>query len=175
MTKYKPTQKNSLAHPIVQAMNLAWQALADCKFEEAKRISMEVLQQFPTQPDALHLIGVMSYKTGLYSVAIDLISSAILGYSKYPPMHGNLALAQLANGDLKGAATSCRKALALNPVYADGHRVLGLILQKQGKFEEAVREFKRALTLGLDTEELRLSLIEAQEEQGGVKKALKQA
>ena len=107
---------------------------------------------------------MFAYQAGLHSVAIETISQAILGFNKHPPMYGNLALAQLADGDLKGAETSCCKALRLNPAYADGHRVFGLVLQQQGKLNQAALEFKRALALGLDTEELRSLLKEHEQD-----------
>ncbi|OFZ99725.1 MAG: hypothetical protein A2Z44_11300 [Betaproteobacteria bacterium RBG_19FT_COMBO_58_11] len=152
-------------------MDIAWQHHENKNYSEAKKISISVLEIDPVQPHALHLIGVLAYLNNQQDIAINLISAAIGMHKKVAQMHGNLALAKTAAGDLKGAAISCRKALALNPGYADAHRVLGIVLQKQGKLKEAIREFQRAFTLGLNTEELRTYLANAQEELDSAKTA----
>jgi len=47
-------------------------------------------------------------------------------------------------GDLDGAVSQFRAALAATPDYAPAHFELGLALQEQGKKEEARQEFQRA-------------------------------
>jgi Flp pilus assembly protein TadD len=111
-------------------------------------ISLRVLDIEPKNPDALHLLGVLAYEAGEQDKAVDLITQAIRVNRKYAPMHGNLALAKLARGDINGAAASARKAFTLSPGYADAHRVLGLVYQKKGRFAEAVQELRRAKALG---------------------------
>ena len=73
-----------------------------------------------------------------------------------------MALAKLAKGDLNGAAASARKSFELEPSYADAHRVLGLVYRQKGRLKEAVQEFKRALGLGLNTEDLLSHLSQTQ-------------
>lgn len=151
-------------------MSRAWNYFDAGHYAEAQKICLNVLQADTKQPDALHLMGVSAYLANDHDTAISMISAAIKSYNKHAPMHGNLALAKAAAGDLKGAAASCRKALALNPAYADAHRCLGIVHQKEGKFKEAVQEFQRALMLGLDTAEVRAFLDQAREEQDNLVK-----
>ena len=127
-------------------------------------ISLRVLKIEPRNPDALHLLGVLAYEANDHDRAIGLISQAIREYKKYAPMHGNLALAKLAKGDLAGAASSARKAFTLSPSYADAHRVLGLVHYRRGRLGEAVEEYRRAQGLGLDSADLREHLSKALEE-----------
>jgi Flp pilus assembly protein TadD len=47
-------------------------------------------------------------------------------------------------GDLDGAISQFRAALAAIPDYAPAHFELGLALQQQGKKDEARQEFQRA-------------------------------
>lgn len=146
-------------------MSQAWNYFDAGNHAEAHKICLSVLQADTTQAEALHLMGVFAYLANDQGTAILLISEAIKSHNKHAPMHGNLALAKAAAGDLKGAAASCRKALALNPAYADAHRCLGIVRQKEGKFKEAVQEFQRALMLGLDTTEVRAFLDQSRDEQ----------
>ena len=109
----------------------------------------------PQNPDALHLLGVLAYQANQQDEAIRFLTAAIKVHKHFPPMHGNLALAKLAAGDLNGAKASARRALALKPAYADAHRVMGIVLHKQGRYREAIVELRRAISLDSDSAELR--------------------
>ena len=139
---------------IGESMVMAWRHYHAGNHEDARMISLRVLQLDDHNPEALHLLGVLAYLANDQVSAIELISHAIRGRKNFAPMHGNLALAKLAQGDLAGAANSARKAFTLSPSYADAHRVLGLVHLRKGKPREAEREFERARALGLDTIDL---------------------
>jgi tetratricopeptide (TPR) repeat protein len=49
--------------------------------------------------------------------------------------------------DSSGAEREFQRAIELNPSYATAHRFYGLALAGMGRFEEALRELKRALEL----------------------------
>jgi Tfp pilus assembly protein PilF len=139
---------------VAQSMEMAWRHYLAGTHEDARMISLRVLQVAPKNPDALHLLGVMAYQANDQAMAINLITEAIRGAKKFAPMHGNLALAKLAAGDLTGAAMSARKAFALSPSYADAHRVLGLVYRQKGQLREALLELERAQALGLQSADL---------------------
>ena len=61
--------------------------------------------------------------------------------------HHFLGLISLQRGDCAAAEESIRKALKLNPRYADGHCDLELTLQKLGRRTEALKSYDRALAL----------------------------
>lgn len=121
----------------------------------------EIRRLQPQNPDALHLLGVLAYQANQAEEAIRLIAAAIKVHKHFPPMHGNLALAKLAAGDLNGAKASARRALALKPAYADAHRVMGIVLHKQGRHTDSIVELRRAISLDADTAELRTYISEA--------------
>ena len=146
------------------SMEVAWRNYRAGSREDAAITSLRVLQVQPQNPDALHLLGVLAYEANDHHKAIALIGQAIRMHKTYAPMHGNLALAKLAKGDLNGAAASARRAFKLSPSYADAHRVLGLVYQKRGRLEEAIVEFRRARALGLNTTDLQAHLTKALEQ-----------
>ncbi len=59
----------------------------------------------------------------------------------------NLGTALQQNGQPNGAIESFRKALDIEPYYADGYTNLGGVLLGQGKFDQAIAYFQRALQL----------------------------
>jgi len=142
---------NTPARPtltINQSMELAWAHYKAGAREDARMISLRVLQVARKNPDALHLLGVLAYETNNQAMAINFLTEAVRGAKKFAPMHGNLALAKLAAGDLAGAARSARQAVTLSPSYADAHRVLGIVHRQKGQFREALQELERARALG---------------------------
>jgi tetratricopeptide (TPR) repeat protein len=149
---------------IGESMVLAWRHYHAGNRQDAALISARVLKIEPVNADALHLLGVLAYEANDQEKAITLISEAIRAQRKYAPMHGNLALAKLASGDLVGAAASARKAFTLSPSYADAHRVLGLVYYRRGRLRQAIEEFQRAQRLGLNTADLQSHLAKAYEE-----------
>ena len=145
---------------------LAWRRFAAGNESEARALADEILRSEPQNPDALHLLGVLAYRANQQDEAIRLIGAAVRLHKRFPPMHGNLALAKLAAGDLNGAKASARRALALKPAYADAHRVMGIVLHRQGRHREAVVELRRAIALDSDTAELRTYIGRALQAQG---------
>lgn len=138
-----------------------WGEFARGNFEGARALANATLRVQPRNPDALHLLGVLAYQANQQEEAIRFLTAAIKVHKHFPPMHGNLALAKLAAGDLNGAKASARRALALKPAYADAHRVMGIVLHKQGRYREAIVELRRAISLDSDSAELRSYIAQA--------------
>jgi predicted TPR repeat methyltransferase len=57
-----------------------------------------------------------------------------------------LARARMAAGDLTGAATACRTALALRPDWIDPRLVLAEVSQRAGKTNDALLHYARFLS-----------------------------
>ena len=148
-------QRHESGVPALGYADLAWHHFSAGHHAEARRLANEILSSQPQNPDALHLLGVLAYQANQQDEAIRLIGAAIRVHKHFPPMHGNLALAKLAAGDLNGAKASARRALAMKPAYADAHRVMGIVLHKQGRHRESIVELRRAIALDSDTAELR--------------------
>ncbi len=65
--------------------------------------------------------------------------------------YAHLGLAQLAcrRRSFREAEEEVRRALALNSTSIDAHRTLGAVLEKQGRYFEALQAYETALLLGL--------------------------
>jgi Tfp pilus assembly protein PilF len=59
--------------------------------------------------------------------------------------HNTLGGIYLQGGELERARHQFEEAIRLQTKFAQAHYNLGLVLQKQGKSEEAAREFQAAL------------------------------
>lgn len=130
-----PTLQNALEHH--QAGRLT----------EAEKGYREVLQAEPTNPDALHLLGLVALQRGSSGDAIELIEKAHRFGGPHPVSLNNLGKAYLAHGDLGKAKRCFDKALALKPDLAEAHHNLGIVHARSGRRNEAERSFRRALAL----------------------------
>jgi cytochrome c-type biogenesis protein CcmH/NrfG len=58
-----------------------------------------------------------------------------------------LGYALVERGDVTGAAAAAREALRQDPTCPYSHDAMGLVLEAQGKFSEAILEFKEAIRI----------------------------
>ncbi len=62
--------------------------------------------------------------------------------------HASLSFVQIwYDFDLAGGESTLRRAIALNPNYAEAHHLYGYLLAEQGRFDESLAESKRAAEL----------------------------
>jgi tetratricopeptide (TPR) repeat protein len=116
----------------------------------AAQLYQQILAREETNPDALHLLGVLRHQQGDHGRAVELIARAVALQPNVAAFHANLAEAYRAQGHLERAAGSCRMALRLWPDYPEAHCNLGVVLQGLGRHAEAAVEFRRALELRPD-------------------------
>jgi|GEM_PF-2746413 len=60
--------------------------------------------------------------------------------------------------DWQGAERMYRKALEINPNYADAHHSLGVVLATRGRVDEAIAHFQKALEINPDDVKIRRNL-----------------
>jgi len=61
--------------------------------------------------------------------------------------HYQEGMAHYRNGKLADAERACKKAIKINPRYADAHNDLGNIYLKMGRFKESFNAYRKALNL----------------------------
>ncbi len=127
-------------------------------FAEAERLYRQVLRDYPTHPDALHLVGMVALQTGRPEQALASIRQAIALQPGTSSFHCNLARAHQALGRLDEAVAEFRESLRLAPDFAEGHAALGAALLAQQKNDEAVTCFEQALRLGPESAVVRNDL-----------------
>jgi predicted O-linked N-acetylglucosamine transferase (SPINDLY family) len=109
-----------------------------------------VLAVDPDNASALHLSGLVAYKTGRLERAVKLIGQAIRVDSARAAYHADLGNVLKDSGDRASAIDAYRRALALRPEYVEAHNNLGVVLQQENQLEPALLHFRRATKLSPD-------------------------
>lgn len=117
------------------------------RWSQAAGIYHKILKKEPENPDALHLLGVLSHQTGKNLTAVNLIHRAITLKPDLIGAYNNLGNIQREMGQLDQAILSYHKALIYKPDYAEAHYNLAIANKEQGNFEESVVHFRRAIEL----------------------------
>jgi tetratricopeptide (TPR) repeat protein len=128
------------------------------QLSQAEQIYRQILDAFPSHPDALHLIGLAALQSGRYELAIQYIGQAINARPAQPIFYNSLGEAYRTLGNMDVAQQLYEKAIALAPDHALVHNNLGKALRAQGKLAESVSEFRSALACQEDLAEARSNL-----------------
>src|SRR5260370_34048433 len=114
---------------------------------QAEQVYKRILRLDPRHADALHLLGVLGQQQGQPSLAIEYIGKAIAVNGSKAVYHTNLAAAHQALKRYFDAENCCRRAIRLEPRYAEAHYNLGLALESQGKSDAALVAYEKAAEL----------------------------
>jgi Flp pilus assembly protein TadD len=90
-------------------------------------------------------LGVALINQHQVVAALTAFRQAITLVPNDPQAHNNLATTYLLLGDVAAGRRSLQKALELDPDYGSAHYNLGCLLEKEGKFTEALAEMQLAL------------------------------
>ena len=97
---------------------------------EAENLYRSILNDVPTLPDALHLLGVIASQVGKHDLAIDLIQQAITKSPKNFIYYNNLGHVFKRLDQLDDAILCYEKALQIQPEYPDALSQLVHLLQQ---------------------------------------------
>ena len=114
------------------------------RVKQAGTLYRQVLEAEPDNPEALHLLGLLSHQSGDNAEAARLIGRAIEVNPGKALYHFNLGLVLSAAGDADGAARAYREALDRDPGFADAYNNLGLLLEARGEQQAAAKCFESA-------------------------------
>ena len=113
----------------------------------AAGLYQSVLERFPDQPDALHLLGVIAGEMGELEKAVKLVDRSLQldpNNAVFLNNYGNL-LRQA--GAAMDATAAYRRAVRIAPDYAVAHNNLGIALSRCGDTEKAEKSFRRAIEI----------------------------
>ncbi len=118
---------------------------ASGNLKSAATLCRRVLKGWPRHADALHLLGVVTYKAGDPRRAARSLKDALAQGRPDPEIYRNLGFALRDSGDPTGAARSYREALVLAPGDSVSHFQLGVILAERDEQDQAVWHFDQVL------------------------------
>lgn len=117
------------------------------QFQEAKTLCLQVCAVAPNQPDALHLLAIVSAQTGCYETANNYFVRAIASDPLRADFHSNYGNALWEQGCIEEAFIYCQHSLALDANRADIHNIMGNVFLSQKRLEEAAASFRKAIQL----------------------------
>jgi len=126
-------------------LNTALQHHRTGSLEKAEAIYRQILQDFPNQADAWHLMGLIAFQRGDLDLSLELINKAITINASIPVFHNNLGNVLKQQNKLDDAIKSYYDAINLDPHYAEVYFNLATILSALGDLDAAVNCYKNAL------------------------------
>jgi len=101
------------------------------------------------KPKMLYHLGLAFYYKRFYVEALDLFKRTIKCNPDFNNGYKYLSMTHLKLGNNRDALKTIEKAITLKPEYADYRNCLGEVFLANGKYEEALEEFKRATEINL--------------------------
>jgi predicted O-methyltransferase YrrM len=111
-------------HEVFDRLQAGIQLQKNNQLDEAEQIYRSILNDYPNHPDALHLLGVIAYQVGEYSVAEDLISKAIAANYQVADYHNNLGEVYRATNRSDQAGEQYQMALDIDPGHTNARNNL---------------------------------------------------
>ena len=115
------------------------------RLQDAEFTLRRALLVAPSNPDALHALGMVTLQRGRPEEALGLIDKAIAGKPKIGIYHANRSNALTAFGRRDEAAQSWAVAARRQPDLPDVHNGLGLALRSAARLAEAEASLREAV------------------------------
>ena len=117
------------------------------RWAEAEQAYRFALDMAPRHAEALHLLGLVTYRQNRIPEALHYLTAAIEQEPASPLYWFNFGVVSQRANRLEDALAAYRKAVALNPRYSEAHVNLGNVLRSCGKLSESIEAYRAALTL----------------------------
>jgi len=130
-----------------QALTLAHGHWTAGQAHQAEQICRQILQAFPGQADANHLLGLIAHAHGQLEPALSHLRAACQVPGAPAEYFSNLGELCRQAGRLAEAQSAARRAVALAPELAGVWSNLGIILQEAGQLAESLECLQRVVTL----------------------------
>ncbi len=141
------------------------------RLAEAERACRGVLEREKGNADALHLLGIVLFKTGRAKEGEGFVRESLRASPGRGDFYCNLGVL-IAEEKPFEAAQLLRKALDLRPGDAQTAINLGGILERLGRVDESAAVLRRAVDMRPDSADARLNLGNALKEIGRMEEAI---
>ena len=115
---------------------------------KTKAISKTSEIQGPSQDSLQPLINL--YEQGQHEKALCHVTSLLRNFPNSVILYNICGAAYQGLGQIDNAIYSFKKAISIDPFYADAYSNMGIAMQNQGKLNEAVEAYKKALSIKPD-------------------------
>lgn len=122
-------------------------AYREGRYQEAEEAFTKVLAERPREAEALHLLGLIEYRTGRLEQAADHLVAASMVDGEDPAIHTNLAAVLNLCGRGAEAEAASRHVLELRPDNAEAYNNLAVAMELQDRIDDAEACGKRAVEL----------------------------
>jgi len=120
----------------------------DFNFPAAEKEFQRSFEDNPRYATAHQWYGEFLRETGRFEEAIEQSKLALEIDPLSPIINVEAALPYYLHGEQDKAAEQLRRAIELDPYFAPAHGHMAMVLEQQGKFEEALQEILAARALG---------------------------
>lgn len=117
------------------------------RLADAERAYRLALDMAPGHPEALHLLGLVSYRQNRLPEALGYLNAAVEQQPSSPLYWFNLGVISQKANRPQEAMTAYQKAIALNSRYLEAHINLGNVLRDRGELAQSIKAYRTALTL----------------------------
>lgn len=145
---------------------LAFSHLQSGRWAEAETFYKRALTIEPSDPDVVHFLGIIAYRTGRYDLAITRLTEATRLAPGYAEAHNNLGILLLEQRKFDEAISRFERAVSLKPNYAAAYANLGNAVRKVGRPKDAIALYRRAIQLNHNYKEAHYWLAAALLSQG---------
>ena len=125
---------------------------------EGVRLHEQILRSNPDFWQSHFQLGNAYFQIGRYRESEEHLAAAARLHPGVPQIWMYLAISQMKNGHYIEGERSVRTAIAAQPTTLGGHYTLGLILEQQERWREAVTAFEQELALDPDQPKVRAEL-----------------
>ena len=126
-------------------IKLAMRLMNDSQLAQAENLCYQVLDSYGKHPDALHVLGLISYQMGKYDDAVGFLSNAIEYNPRVAVFYYNLGIILTALGEKRKAISAYKNSISIKPTYTEALNNLGLLLYDQDNIEESIILFQQAI------------------------------
>jgi hypothetical protein len=133
--------------PLGEIFSIAAERERGGRLDDAERLLSHILKELPTQPDALHLQGIVTFRKGRHLEALDLMQKAIEHGVDTPLYLRNICEVYRTLGRLDEALATAKRAEALAPSDPLCLHNLAIIHYERLEIDECLDCARRALAI----------------------------